>query len=561
MPPLPLRGFRLLRPSLWYWLFALLPAVAVTLQIALHLKNIAFWDDFDAALAFIARLSTASTFDDGWPELTAMSEGHRMITSRLLVAGLWFLTATVDFRLLGWIGNAYLAGLFGLLVFAVPGAAARARWAAVLGLALFHLDHYESLFWSGSSLDHFLVPLLVAGTLRTLALPPEASFSRRRLLLAAFLALAAAFTLAHGLLTLPLGAALLALNRHRRAALGWTAFALTTLFIYFHGYTDNPVGGTPAGPGAIFSYTLDLLGAPLGGDHPIAGPVFGGLLLGLIAALAWIHRRSAHLSFFAIYVVWLLGAVTMIAVGRATPDGGGLLSSRYLVLPWLLWAIGLHQVLALFSPPHRWARFAPLAVFVLLTAGHLRAQITHWQAGATWAVLKRQAVTHYYFTGNLTGVPFTLYNQPEKGERILATASRLGFYDLPTRARLVRRPAQSPTTVADITYFVDEAVINERAVIVRGWIAHPRFDMRRARVRLVLRSAAGERRVYNVARVERPDVARVLEDDSASGGGFRFVLPRSLLPPGRYQIALIARHDDLVETITTDTWIEVPPHL
>ena len=67
MPPLPLRGFRLLRPSLWYWLFALLPAVAVTLQIALHLENIAFWDDFDAALAFIARLYTASTFDYGWP--------------------------------------------------------------------------------------------------------------------------------------------------------------------------------------------------------------------------------------------------------------------------------------------------------------------------------------------------------------------------------------------------------------------------------------------------------------------------------------------------------------
>jgi hypothetical protein len=72
----------------------------------------------------------------------------------------------------------------------------------------------------------------------------------------------------------------------------------------------------------------------------------------------------------------------------------------------------------------------------------------------------------------------------------------------------------------------------------------------------VLVEAQGRRLLFDVRRDLRRDVAHLLDQPNFVGCGFSLILPRNALPPGRYQVGFIIRHDGQRESIMTDTWIE-----
>jgi hypothetical protein len=133
-------------------LIALVPVAFILTRVASAARDIAYWDEFDTALSLLLQLDSGVGFGDLVARLFAVSNEHRMVTSRLMFAVSYWLTGTVDFAVVSWIGNASLVALCVLLVVAVKTPVRRLRLGFVLAMLLFQLEHYENFLWSGSSI-------------------------------------------------------------------------------------------------------------------------------------------------------------------------------------------------------------------------------------------------------------------------------------------------------------------------------------------------------------------------------------------------------------------------
>src|SRR5262249_53114667 len=144
---------------------AAVPAGWMAAQIAATARNIAYWDEIDSALALLLRLDSGMSAHDFIQNLFSVTNEHRTVTSRLIFAGSYWLTGTVNFRYLNILGNGFLLAAWIMLVMSVRGEARRLRLAVPLALMLFQLENYESFLWSGSSIDHFQVVALAVGAI------------------------------------------------------------------------------------------------------------------------------------------------------------------------------------------------------------------------------------------------------------------------------------------------------------------------------------------------------------------------------------------------------------
>src|SRR5688500_528830 len=197
-------GVRLRWLQIGWWLLASIPVFYVAMNVAIASRNIVFWDEFDTALNLILRIDAGA----GWPELLerffAVNNEHRTVTSRMLFAASYWLSGTVNFHVIGAIGNLFLVGACVALVWAVKTWERRLRLGVVLAFLMFQLEHFESFLWSGASIDHFQVVMLVVVAIAALN-----RGSRAALGVAVLFGLLATFTLAQGNLVWPIGAGLL----------------------------------------------------------------------------------------------------------------------------------------------------------------------------------------------------------------------------------------------------------------------------------------------------------------------------------------------------------------
>ena len=172
---------------------ALVPVVFVALTVAGSARNIVYWDEFDTALDLLLALDTGVDLRGFFERIFAINNEHRMITSRLLFALSWWTTGTVDFEVIGAVGNCFLILLCVTLVASAGRIERRVRLGVILAAFMFHLQHYENFLWSGSSIDHFQVVALAVGAIVGLSRASKVGFA-----LAAVLAVLATFTLAPG---------------------------------------------------------------------------------------------------------------------------------------------------------------------------------------------------------------------------------------------------------------------------------------------------------------------------------------------------------------------------
>ena len=123
---------------------ALLAAAPVIHMLAMSseaARNIVYWDEFDTALAFVLRLHDGVGAADFFRDLFSVNNEHRMVMSRLIFAASYWLTGTVNFSVISFLGNACLLALCGLLVFAARTPARRLRLGVILALVIFQLQN------------------------------------------------------------------------------------------------------------------------------------------------------------------------------------------------------------------------------------------------------------------------------------------------------------------------------------------------------------------------------------------------------------------------------------
>lgn len=514
-------------------LLALLPALHIVSRTEAARRDIVYWDEFDTALAMLLRLREDASPGRVLGELFAVNNEHRMVTSRALFLANHALTGSVNFVFLDIVGNATLLGLIALLIVHARTAGRRILLTLILAALFFQLQHYENFVWSGASIDHFQIVLLAAAALVCLA----RNTPRATLAGAAFATLAT-FTLAHGTVVWVAGAALLWRLGNRRALLLWLVLgaAVAAAFLYHFQLNRSQgfVSASSTGILLVLHYWLTLLGALPAFGHPGLAPWLGGVLLGLVAWLAGrdpLRREPA----FAALLLFALGALALIAIGRAQ-HSGGVIFSRYYVLGALAWGLTLFLHAQRFIDPARPLRPA-LWLLPALAAFNLAANLTFAAAADAWIECRDRATVSYLRHGEDGRGTLNLHPAPAHSTALLAAAERANLYRLPAICRPIPFPGRArPST--RLAYFVDTMTVSPTSVFVTGWAALQGEVARRHKVYLVLASPNG-RLLFSTVTESRPDVAAATQQPGWVLAGFQFVQLRRELPPGEYQVGFL----------------------
>ncbi len=541
---------RSLRTGRWRVAALLLLAAAVPVAVMVAYtagasRNIVYWDEIDTVIDLLLKLDAGLGSQDFWASMFAINNEHRMLTSRLLFVASWWLVGTVDFRVVGAIGNLFLVVLCALLVWSAGTSVRRVRMGVLLAFLLFQLEHFENFLWSGASIDHFqVVALAVAAVIGC------ARGSRLGFFGGAGCALLATFTLAHGLVTWPVVALMLWQMRRRRELAIWAALAGVAVATFFHGFEINAghriAGFDAVGVGHMLRYWLALLGAPLALGEARLAPFAGVVLLGAIGGLAWIGawRREAIAGGATLFCV---GALALVALGRSEVDGG-LLQSRYMVLAALPWALVAFVAIERWSSdahPHRRLAWL-LPVLVVFNAS---ASVHYLPRAEAFIEGRDRAALRFKQHGRDGGDHFRLYPEPERGSRLINEAARRGLYYIPRMC--VRENLRELRPSSRIQYFVDEMTVDTRAIYISGWAAIPEEVSRRGKVYLVLRSK-DSLIVYTTVAMSRPDVAAASGNPGWRLSGFQFAVGRWRLPPEELQLGILVKHGDHAEYIMTE---------
>ncbi|MBI5770736.1 MAG: hypothetical protein HZA93_23365 [Verrucomicrobia bacterium] len=526
-------------------LLALVPVGWVFTEAAAASRNIAYWDEIDSALALLLRATASPEPGAVLADVFATTNEHRTVTSRLLFLASYWLTGTVDFRWVGWVGNGFLLAACGTLLAGFPGAARRVRLGVVLGFALFQLESHENFLWSGSSIDHFQVVAFALGAIVLLHRGSAPALAG-----AGACGVLGSLTLAHGLVVWPAGLAMLALARRWRHFAIWAALGAGTAGWFLTGFTVNASESFAAvslgGVVTVVRYWLTLLGAPLALGQPAVAVVLGAWLVAIVALRS--RDWTAHRTDVALPVLWfVLGATALIAVGRAELSHGQVYS-RYMVLGGLGWA------LVAFAAIEHWTRTErPFRALLWCLPGviafNVAANARFAADAATWVEHRDCAALLYRRFGADGKGAVWLHPNPQHATSILTAAARQGIYRVPTMC--VRRdfPAAKPS--GRISYCVDEFTLNDQAAYLAGWAAIPRETIERGQLHVVLTSDQATQ-VFSTVSVRRTDVVAAYQEPKWLWSGFRFAVRRSRLPPGDYRVGFLIDSDDGAEFIMTD---------
>jgi hypothetical protein len=522
----------------------LVPAAYVGSHIVSATRDVAYWDELDTAVQLVLHLDSGIGWNDFVSRIFAISNEHRMVTSRLMFAVSYWLTGTINFAVIGFIGNALLILLCVMLLYAVGTTERRVKLGLVLAMLLFQLEHYENFLWAGSSIDHFQVVTLAGA-----AVIGVARGGRAALFAAAACSLLATFTLAHGIVTWVIGGAMLVSERRFSDLKIWGALAVLAIGGFLAGFHVNRAQQFAdlsfMGVLVVLRYWLATLGSVPGLGNNAVAPWLGAVLL---AGVGWLAARGATrkepvafpLACFAIC------ALALIALGRAA-ESNGLVHSRYYVLSAVAWALTLFMLIEQFSRPrHPYALV--LGCAPLLAVFNISANRAFAHKADSWFECRDRAAVKFIQHGVDGKGPFALYPAPARSTQLLNEAEQRGAY----RMGLIceERSFANPQPSSRITYYVEEVTVSGRSAAVGGWAAIPGLPSKRGQLHVVLRSG-DTMHVFETVTITRPDVAEALKKPDCVLAGFGFARRRDRLPTGEFQVGFLyknGRHSEYIMT-------------
>ena len=511
---------------------AMLPTGFIAWVSFLAYRDVPFWDEFGTTLGFLTRLHDSSSWRETLGLFLAADAHHCMVTSRLIFAGSYLLTGQINFIALAAIGNLAILGAILVLAAQPRDWNLKLVYAALLCLLIFQLQHFENQLLSYAAIDHYQVVLWGAVSL--------AALQRRGAVwvaLAGLAATAGTFTLAHGLAVFPAGVVLLALGRRWRGLAVWAAWAVAAGVLFF--WLAKPVApsgeslGSAAGLWAMVRYWLMLLGSVPGLEHPVLSPLLGLVGLGVAAGLAsregW--RREPVLGAFLVFV---LGATLLIAYGRFTLAAPQI-APRYFVQSALFWATLLTILAETAVPKHRFLQWA-LPVTLGVSAFNVVASTRYLPVAEDFFRRRLETIRYYDKWLTLGGAPHPIYPDHTQADQILNTALDKGIYRLQARTSppIAKRVQSKEQAMA---YYLDEVVLADRRLHVRGWMLPNEKGQEDLQPYLVLKTADREF-VFQGRRQRRPDVAKDFNRPDALNSGFVFVVRRIEIPPTELRVSL-----------------------
>jgi hypothetical protein len=498
------------------------------------LLNVPMWDEFGTVLSFLVDYRNATSLSDVVELLTLSSNEHRMLTSRLLFIVLYELSGEANFIHLALIGDAFLIASIALIANCAERLTGKIALAAILSLLLINLQHFENLYNSYASIDHYQVVLLSVASIILLSRSTLTALGAS--LLFAGLAL---FTLAHGAAVLAVGAVLLFQEKRYAHLVAWVtvSIVLSILFILAPGSLEQSMAAplTLQGLSDFTIYWTTLLGGTLSLGNSYAAMILGSLA---IAGSAWVLAKGGlrHERPLTYILLVSLIATALIAYGRSGESKlVPALSSRYMVQSGLV--MGLLLWLG-------WKLSPPLKSYRLYAGGALAALVTlnlaanhHFKSEAHQFGNRRiLAARNYDLEKTLTTCPVAIFPNPQIADEILSAACQSEIYYLKPRPN----PSEilnTPLVAAAMAYHIDQLKFGAEFLHVQGWILPPTTSSSERIPFLILSS--GERQLHFRGQTEpRPDVAKATNRPKNIDCGFSFTLPRTVLANENWQLSL-----------------------
>jgi hypothetical protein len=429
---------------------------------------------------------------------------------------------------------------------------ARLRLAAVFALVVFQLQHHESLFWAGSSIDHFLVVLAAVAALGALA-----SRSRWSLVLACVSGFVATFSLAHGILVWPIGAAMLWLERRWRDGGIWAAAGAGSIALFFLGFQFNPGHRLPSlgeVPG-VFEYWLTLAGSSPALGNVTLAPWLGAVLIGATIFIAW-QREPGRERLSCAIIAWCLSAMAMIAWGRAfLASEYAPITSRYVILSSIAWALLVWLLVERELRRNVRRNWWLGPVLGALVVFNVSANAAHRATGRWFAQHGERAVQAYQRYGSFAQAENPPYPDLPRADALIRQAEERGIFHLPKNIdpKLCDPdPVQlvDAVEVDDITYFIEEVAEAGSEIRIRGWAFRRDETTTFGNIAVVFRSPTSLLAV-EATPCARPDVAEVQHRWDATYSGFELRIARDQLPEGEFGIGICFDLGDSPEYMMT----------
>jgi hypothetical protein len=276
-------------------LLVLLPIGLFYATAVLYSLNIPWFDDIENIPYFLLNWLNADTIPGQLSALFRPNNEHRVVGARLVVLVQQALMGELNFRVLAFVGNLSVLGIFALLVMNFRKVDTRILWLLPAALLIFNLQFYAMTFMTIMTLQYQLVIFL-----SFLAFHFLAKGSNTYFWLAIGVAWLDTFSMGNGMMVWPSGMVLLFfLGRWKELGI-WTLLGAGAIFFYFYGY--DFVQGNDKGFAYILANPIKVLAgllAMVGGIFDIfptlpflkrmlVPTVMGTLLLGF--GLYWLGR-------------------------------------------------------------------------------------------------------------------------------------------------------------------------------------------------------------------------------------------------------------------------------
>ena len=516
---------------------ALLPVVFMAWQSANLLQNMPMWDEFETVLAFLVNYRASTSVEESVRAFFATANEHVVLTSRLLMVLLYEVTGKINFEYLAIIGNAFMLGVVFLIGRQEKKRGFGLFCAAIASLLIFHMQHYENLFSSYASIDHFQVVFLTTACL--IMVLQEGAW---RLFAGAVLATLAVFTLAHGVAVVVVAGGALLLQRRTRAFFIWSGIGTVLVAVFFWRlglFSPTPSSLNPAkmpNIGAWLSYWLTMVGGVPAIGHPriaLVSGVFALITTGLLLVRGG-FRRDPFLITLALNSIL---ACAFIAYGRVNAEGVSALSSRYMVQSAMIW-IAL-SVLLVKSLPQPKLTVIGSSVLVALAIGLNIAANQQFSEEAHRFVQRRIDAARYYDErGTFEGLRTPIFPRSQKADLIVQTAERTRIFEIEAEdSSEVMFPGN--LTLFPIIFHFDKVTVASENVHVRGWMLTKDQISTDLEAHLLLEQE-NHRYLFRAFPEPRPDVAAANPGRTDTETcGFYYVIPKDSLAPGTYTLKVV----------------------
>ncbi|WP_373512831.1 hypothetical protein [Persicitalea sp.] len=212
-------------------LLVVAPIVLFYVVSVAYSLNIPWFDDIENIPYFLLNWLDADDLSGKLSALFRPNNEHRVVGARLVVLLQQGVTGAINFRVLAFIGNLSVLGIFWLIVRNFRKTESKVLWLLPAALLIFNLQFYAMTFMTIMALQYQLVIFLSFLAFHLLARQSTPSF---------WLAIAVAwldtFSMGNGMMVWPSGVVLL-LFQGRWKDLGiWTGLGAVAIFLYFSGY-------------------------------------------------------------------------------------------------------------------------------------------------------------------------------------------------------------------------------------------------------------------------------------------------------------------------------------